>query len=133
MHYPPMSSNANETRKIRLAKGFVLHKMYHYGYTGGKHTSVDNLPKSCPLELRAHLNRAIKDLQRDGLLLVKPTSYGPQATALHSQLGCDIANAYLDHIGIKDFRHGAPLRPVQKALPLSKQELDALKSRKKKR
>jgi len=37
--------------RTKLAKGFVMNKMYSLGLIGGRHTSVDNLPKSCPHEL----------------------------------------------------------------------------------
>ena len=65
--------------RVRLAKGFILNKMYFHGYVcrkigHGKHTSVDNLGKSCPSELRPFLGTAIQELEsKNRLLITWPT------------------------------------------------------------
>ena len=43
-----------------------------------KHTSIHNLPKGLPQNLRAtgEVKNVIKDLLREGILLSKPTHYG---------------------------------------------------------
>jgi len=114
--------------RTRLAKGFVLNKMYTLGYMGGRHTSLDNLPKSCPPELELHVKTAIEELRKERLLVVKPTNYGPQASAIMADLGRDYANAYRKHVNLPE----TDFNPTKKdkASPLTKDELRKLKLRK---
>ena len=114
---------------VRLAKGFIMHKMYRLGYTTGKHTSIDNLPKSCPKELRPFVQEAISDLVNEKLLVKKPTGYGPQVTALKSSVGFEYANVYRRRYGIKEEEYGKPSKS-EKVQPLTSEELHKLKIRK---
>jgi hypothetical protein len=104
--------------------------MYHLGYTSGQHTSIDNLPKSCPAELRPFFEEAIGDLMRERLLLKKPTSYGPQVTAAINPTGFDYANRYRRKYGLQEEEYGKPPR-AERAEPLTPEELRKLKFRKK--
>ncbi|MGA8904562.1 MAG: hypothetical protein WB661_06095 [Candidatus Bathyarchaeia archaeon] len=114
---------------VRLAKGFIMHKMYRLGYTTGKHTSTDHLPKSCPAELRPFVEEAVRDLISERLLSKKPTGYGPQVTALKSPTGFGYANSYRRRYGIKEEEYGKPVKS-KKVEPLTKEELHKLKIRK---
>ncbi len=113
--------------QTRLAKGFLMNKLYSLGYIGAKHTDVDNLPKSCPLELREHLNRAIAELRKEGLLRTKRTSYGEHVSASMNDAGVSYANAYRTHVElpVTDFR---PRQP--KVEPLPRDELRKPKMKK---
>jgi len=116
--------------EVRLAKGFVMHKMYHLGYTSGSHTSIDNLPKSCPEELRPFIETAISELKRERLILTKPTSYGEQVTAPITATGFDYANNFRRKYNIPEEQYGKPSKP-QKPQPLPDEVLRALKFKKK--
>jgi len=54
----------------------LLKKLYRRNYWGGKHTSIDNLPKGLPPEYRKPAKMIVKDLIKEGFLIKKPTSYG---------------------------------------------------------
>ncbi len=122
----PMSYSA----ELRLTKGFIMHKMYHLGYTSGAHTSIDNLPKSCPDELRPFVDAAIRELKRERLLVPKPTSYGQQVTVQIAPTGFDYANAYRRKYGIPEEQYGKPQKQ-QKTQLLSMDVLRSLKLKKK--
>lgn len=115
--------------EVRLAKGFIMHKMYRLGYTAGKHTSIDNLPKSCPPELRRFVDDAVRDLLGERLLSKKPTGYGPQVSALISQIGFQYANFFRRRYGIKEEEYGKPAK-TEKVEALTREELRKLKIRK---
>jgi hypothetical protein len=63
--------------EIRLTKGFIMQKMRSRKKVSGAHTSPDNLPKSCPEDLRPYVDEAIEALKREGLLSIHSTHYGP--------------------------------------------------------
>jgi len=116
--------------RIKLAKGFLMYKMYHLGYTDAatpRHTSVDNLPKSCPPELRESVSDAVKELKRERLLVEKPTSYGMQVFAVRDPSGYAHANAYAKYVGLPPLEHGR--HPRTKVEPLSKDDLRRLAKR----
>lgn len=121
--------------RIRLAKGFILNKMYFHGYVcpkagHGKHTATDELDKGCPSELRPFVGTAIQELRiKHKLLVTWPTSYGEQVCAVASQAGYDFANAYNTYASLPLIEYGKP-KPKQKAPPLSPDELRKLKFRK---
>jgi len=118
--------------EVRLAKGFVMYKLKSLGYTSGKHTSIDNLPKSCPDELRPFVDEAIRELLRERLLLPKPTSYGKQVTMVMSKSAFDYANLYAIRYGRDQEEYGKPHKP-ENAPPLPPEVLRALKFPKKKK
>lgn len=57
-------------------KGFVIKKLFHHGYWGGKHTSFDNLQKGLPSHARGDAKDVAKALIKENILLAKPTAYG---------------------------------------------------------
>ncbi len=59
-------------------KGKILDKLARYRYWGGKHTSIDNLPKGFPKHMRKYIMKLIKELKRGNIIISKPTSYGEQ-------------------------------------------------------
>jgi hypothetical protein len=115
--------------QIRLAKGFIMHKMYHYRYTGGGHTDISNLCKSCPEELKKYVQTAITELMREGLILRKQAWYGKHVYAIKNQLGYEYANAYRRHYNLDEEVYGRPYRPT-KVQPLPEEVLRALKFKK---
>jgi len=112
--------------RVRLAKGFLMYKMYHLGYTDD-HTSVDNLPKSCPPELRDGVSDAVKELKRERLLVEKPASYGMQVFAVRDPSGYTYANAYANYADLPLLEHGR--RPRTRVEPLPEDELRRLAKR----
>ena len=57
-------------------RSFVLYKLARRRLWGGKHTSIDNLPKGVPKHLWKDVREAVQSLIKEGLILTKPTSYG---------------------------------------------------------
>jgi len=57
-------------------KGFIVKKLFHHGYIGGKHTDIENLKKGLPGHNKGDVIEAAKELIREEILLTKPTSYG---------------------------------------------------------
>lgn len=114
--------------QLELAKGFLMHKMYHLRYVAGKHTSVDNLPKSSPPDLRPFISKARDELMREGLLVPKHTSYGEHVYALANARGYEYANAYEKHAGLPLAEHGKP-PATRRVKPLGEEELRKLLKR----
>jgi hypothetical protein len=121
--------------RIRLAKGFILNKMYFHGWVcpkrgHGKHTEVDNLKKGCPLELRSFIDAAIQELENPHRLLVTwPSGYGKRCCAIASQAGYDLANVYNEYAGLPHIIFGKP-PSTAKVPPLPEDELRKLKLKK---
>ena len=61
-------------------KGKIPHKLTRLGKFEHSHTSIDNLPKGFPGELRGKVKSIIKELEKEGILLSKPTSYGKEVS-----------------------------------------------------
>jgi len=61
-------------------KGKVLHKLTRMGKFHHSHTSVDNLPKGFPPEIRGRVKDMAKELKKEGILLSKPASYGEEVS-----------------------------------------------------
>jgi len=59
-------------------KGKILHKLTRMGKFTASHTSIENLPKGFPKEIRGRVKSLIKELKKESLLLSKPTSYGEE-------------------------------------------------------
>ena len=57
-------------------KGFIIKKLFHHGYIGGRHTDIENLKKSLPGHLKGDVKDAARELIREEILIPKPTSYG---------------------------------------------------------
>ncbi|NCO97487.1 MAG: hypothetical protein COY38_05570 [Candidatus Aenigmarchaeota archaeon CG_4_10_14_0_8_um_filter_37_24] len=55
-------------------RAWILFKLLRHW--GGKHTSLDNLPKGQPKNVAKQIKEACKEMIKDGLILSKPTHYG---------------------------------------------------------
>ena len=61
-------------------KGKILHKLTRMGKFKHSHTSIDNLPKGFPKDIRGDIKDYIDELIKEGLLFVKPTNYGKEVS-----------------------------------------------------
>ena len=61
-------------------KGKVLHKLTRLGKFDHAHTSIDNLPKGFPSDLRGRVKDLVKELIKERILLTKPTHYGVEVS-----------------------------------------------------
>ena len=61
-------------------KGKILHKLTRLGKFKHSHTSIDNLPKGFPGDLKGRVKLLIQELEKEGILLTKPTSYGKEVS-----------------------------------------------------
>ncbi len=61
-------------------KGKILHKLSRLGKFNHSHTSIDNLPKGFPRELRGKIKEIVGELVKEKILFTKPTSYGPEVS-----------------------------------------------------
>lgn len=57
-------------------KGFIVKKLFHYGYMGGRHTDIENLKKGLPGHEKGDVKQAAKELMKEEILIAKITSYG---------------------------------------------------------
>lgn len=57
-------------------KCFIVKKLHHLCYFGGKHTDVENLKKGLPSHFRGEVKGAVSELIKEEILIPKPTSYG---------------------------------------------------------
>ncbi len=57
-------------------KCFIVKKLFHHGYVGGKHTDMENLKKGLPGHVKGGIKEAAKELIKEGILIPQPTSYG---------------------------------------------------------
>ena len=56
----------------------ILGKLYRHRYIGGRHTSIDNVPKGFPKSETKNIEKALKSLVKEDYILRKPTSYGTE-------------------------------------------------------
>ncbi len=56
----------------------ILGKLYRHRYIGGRHTSIDNVPKGFPKGETRNIEKALKSLVKEDYILQKPTSYGTE-------------------------------------------------------
>ena len=61
-------------------KGKILHKLTRLGKFKHSHTSIDNLPKGFPKDLRGSVKYYVEELIKEEVLFVKPTSYGKEVS-----------------------------------------------------
>lgn len=57
-------------------KGFIVKKLFHHGYIGGRHTDIENLKKGLPGHFKGDAKEAAEELIKEGLLIPKYASYG---------------------------------------------------------
>jgi len=60
----------------KWVKLFILSKLFRRNTWGGKHTSIDNMPKGLPSHLRGYAKDIAKSLVNDEFLIGKPTNTG---------------------------------------------------------
>ncbi|MBU1850452.1 MAG: hypothetical protein KKH40_07000 [Nanoarchaeota archaeon] len=61
-------------------KGKILHKLTRLGKFKHSHTSIDNLPKGFPKDVRGKVKAHTEELIKEQILFVKPTSYGVEVS-----------------------------------------------------
>lgn len=61
-------------------KAAILRKMLMHRWIGGKHTSIDNIPKGFPQHERNRVTSLTTELIREGFILRKPTNYGEEVS-----------------------------------------------------
>jgi len=61
-------------------KGKILHKLTRMGKFSHSYTSIDNMPKGFPPEVRGKVKEMAKELKKEGILFSKPTSYGEEVS-----------------------------------------------------
>ena len=57
---------------------FVLEKLYRNRVVGAKHISLEDLGTGCPSHERGNIEKNLKKLVKENLVLQHPTSYGMQ-------------------------------------------------------
>jgi len=62
--------------EVLQLKGFIVKKLFHHSYIGGRHTDIENLKKGLPSHVKGDVKEAAEELIREGILIPKPTSYG---------------------------------------------------------
>ena len=76
-------------------KGKILHKLTRLGKFEHSHTSIDNLPKGFPKDLRGRVKDLIKELKKENILLSKPTGYGEEVS-----LNADVKDRIMCYIKV---------------------------------
>ncbi len=61
-------------------KGKILHKLSRMGKFAHSHTSIDNLPKGFPSDIRGRVKDTVERLVKEGIFFLKPTSYGREVS-----------------------------------------------------
>ncbi len=57
---------------------FILEKMYRNRIIGGRHISLEDLRTGCPSHERGNIEKTLKKLVKENLVVQHPTSYGMQ-------------------------------------------------------
>jgi hypothetical protein len=57
---------------------FILEKMYRNRIIGARHISLEDLRTGCPSHERGNIEKALKKLVKENLIMQHPTSYGMQ-------------------------------------------------------
>lgn len=56
----------------------ILRKLYYDNRIGAKHISLENIKTGFPSHAKGDVDKKLKKLVKDNLVLVHPASYGPQ-------------------------------------------------------
>ena len=56
----------------------ILRKLYYDNRIGARHISLENIKTGFPSHVKGDVDKKLKRLVKDNLVLVHPTSYGPQ-------------------------------------------------------
>jgi len=81
-------------------KATILYHLRRKKVIGGVHTHFDTLKKGFPSHLGKDINKIAKKLIKDGMIIVKPTSYGLQVSLNKDRLG-EIEEFILKVLGIE--------------------------------
>jgi hypothetical protein len=73
----------------------ILRKLFYDNRIGKKHISLENLKTGFPSHLKGDVDKKLKKLVKENLILQHPTSYGPQF-ALNPQRLQEIINIMQD-------------------------------------
>ena len=57
---------------------FILEKMYRNRIVGARHISLEDLRTGCPSHERGNVEKSLKKLVKENLILKHPTAYGMQ-------------------------------------------------------
>ena len=74
-------------------KGFIVKKLFHHGYIGGRHTDIENLKKGLPSHVRGDIKEVAKELIKEEIIISKPTSYG-----LHISLNLKVKDKFQKYL-----------------------------------
>jgi hypothetical protein len=69
----------------------ILRKLFYDRRIGGRHLGLEDLKRGFPSHIKGYVDKRLKKLVKDNLILVHPTSYGPQY-ALNPKRLQDIIN-----------------------------------------
>jgi len=61
-------------------KKTVLRRMLADRIIGARHTAIENLSKGIPKHLKGQVKDIVKELIREGFVILKPTGYGQQVS-----------------------------------------------------
>ena len=53
-------------------KGFIVKKLFHHGYLGGRHTDIENLKRGLPTHIKGDIKQATKELIKGNRLANRP-------------------------------------------------------------
>ncbi len=56
----------------------ILRKLFYDNRIGGKHIALEDLKTGFPSHLKGDIDKKLKKLVKENLILKHPTSYGPQ-------------------------------------------------------
>lgn len=56
----------------------ILRKLFYDNRIGKKHISLENLKTGFPSHIKGDVDKKLKKLVKENLILTHPTSYGPQ-------------------------------------------------------
>ena len=56
----------------------ILRKLFYDNRIGKKHISLENLKTGFPSHIKGDVDKKLKKLIKENLILMHPTSYGPQ-------------------------------------------------------
>ena len=75
-----MNIQYTEYMGIDQLKAWILNKMKRYRFIGGRHTDIKNIRKGAPPNFYSDIDDLIKELVREGFVVVKITAYGKHAS-----------------------------------------------------
>jgi hypothetical protein len=80
----------------KIIDGFIMNKLLAGNYIGGRHTSVDNLPKSYDRAKRGFFPNAVKRLRKAGLIHIHPSNGEQHVSAVLAMRvpALELANSY---------------------------------------